>query len=54
MYDKELALEILDQIYQATQTILRRFEPIKSASVVPLLPRIRAIYCLNGASLIKS
>jgi len=32
MYDKELALEILDQIYQATQTILRRFEPIKSAN----------------------
>lgn len=31
MYDKELALEILSQIYQATQTILQRFEPIKSA-----------------------
>lgn len=32
MYDRELALEILTQIYQATQTILRRFEPIKSAN----------------------
>lgn len=31
MYDKELALEILTQIYQATQTVLKRFEPIKSA-----------------------
>jgi len=31
MYDKELALEILTQIYQATKTILQRFEPIKSA-----------------------
>ena len=30
MYDKELAVEILSQIYQATQTILQRFEPIKS------------------------
>ena len=32
MYDKELALEILTQIYQATQTVLKRFEPIKSAA----------------------
>ena len=32
MYDKELALEILTQIYQVTQTILQRFEPIKSAN----------------------
>ena len=31
MYDKELALEILSRIYQATQTVLKRFEPIKSA-----------------------
>ena len=31
MYDKELVLEILAQIYQATQTILKRFEPVKSA-----------------------
>ena len=31
MYDKELALEILTQIYQATQTVLKRFDPIKSA-----------------------
>lgn len=31
MYDKELVLEILSQIYQSTQTILKRFEPIKSA-----------------------
>lgn len=30
MYDKELAVEILSQIYQATQTILQRFEPVKS------------------------
>lgn len=32
MYDKELALEILSRIYQATQTVLRRFEAIKSAT----------------------
>ena len=32
MYDKELAVEILSQIYQATQTILQRFEPVKSAN----------------------
>ena len=32
MYDKELALEILSQIYQAAQTILQRFGPIKSAN----------------------
>jgi uncharacterized protein with HEPN domain len=31
MYDKELAREILTQIYQATQTVLERFDPIKSA-----------------------
>jgi uncharacterized protein with HEPN domain len=31
MYDKELALEILTQIYQATQTVLNRFETINSA-----------------------
>ena len=30
MYDKELALEILFQIYQASQTILERFKPVKS------------------------
>ncbi|MBF0117667.1 MAG: DUF86 domain-containing protein [Desulfobacterales bacterium] len=30
MYDRELALEILEQIHQATQTILKRFKPIKS------------------------
>ncbi|MBW1960167.1 MAG: DUF86 domain-containing protein [Deltaproteobacteria bacterium] len=30
MYDRELAIEILTQIYEATQTILKRFEPIKS------------------------
>ncbi|GAB6145283.1 HepT-like ribonuclease domain-containing protein [Desulfocicer niacini] len=29
MYDKELALEIMKQIYQAAQTILQRFEPVK-------------------------
>ena len=32
MYDKELALEILSQIYQASQTILERFNPVKSIS----------------------
>ena len=32
MYDKALVLEILRQIYQATQTILQRFEPVKKAS----------------------
>ena len=31
MYDKELAIEILTQIYQATQKVLRRFELINSA-----------------------
>ena len=31
MYDKELVLEILAQIYRSTQTIIKRFEPIKSA-----------------------
>jgi uncharacterized protein with HEPN domain len=31
MYDKELAREILAQIHQATQTVLKRFDPIKSA-----------------------
>ncbi|MEA3358656.1 MAG: hypothetical protein U9R17_04515 [Thermodesulfobacteriota bacterium] len=30
MYDRELALEILTQIYESTQTILKRFEPVKS------------------------
>ncbi|MDL1963888.1 MAG: DUF86 domain-containing protein [Deltaproteobacteria bacterium] len=32
MYDNELALEILSQIYQASQTILERFKPVKSIS----------------------
>ena len=32
MYDKELVLEILGQIYQAAQTILKRFEPVKTVS----------------------
>ena len=31
MYDKELAREILNQIYHATETVLERFGPIKSA-----------------------
>lgn len=31
MYDRELALEILRQIHGATQKIIKRFEPIKSA-----------------------
>ena len=30
MYDRELALEIITQIYESTQTILKRFEPVKS------------------------
>jgi uncharacterized protein with HEPN domain len=30
MYDKELAIEILHQIYQSSRTILKRFQPIKS------------------------
>ena len=32
MYDRELVLTILGQIYQATQTILKRFEPVKTVS----------------------
>ncbi len=32
MYDKELALEIMRQIYQASQTVLQRFEPVKKVS----------------------
>ena len=31
MYDRELVLEILSQICQATQTVIKRFGPIKSA-----------------------
>jgi len=30
MYDRELALEVLTQIYESTQTILKRFKPVKS------------------------
>jgi len=30
MYDRELALEILEQIYQSSQIILKRFQAIKS------------------------
>ena len=30
MYDKQLAIEILQQVQQATQTILRRFRVIQS------------------------
>ena len=32
MYDKELAKEILGQIYHATELILKRFEPIEKIS----------------------
>ena len=32
MHDKELILEILKQIFDSTQKILKRFEPIKSAN----------------------
>lgn len=31
MFDIELARELLSQIYEATQRILRRFEPVSSA-----------------------
>ena len=31
MYDRELVLEILSQLYKATQTVIKRFGPIKSA-----------------------
>jgi hypothetical protein len=30
MYDKELAVEILEQIYHSTEKIQKRFEPINS------------------------
>jgi len=30
MYDRDLAREILDQIYRSTQTILKRFEPVET------------------------
>lgn len=32
MYDKELILEILSQIYRASQTILERFKSVKSVN----------------------
>ena len=32
MYDRELAIEILRQIYPAAQTILERFQPVKTVS----------------------
>jgi len=32
MHDKELILEILKQIFDSTQKILKRFEPIKSVN----------------------
>ncbi|MHB1647010.1 MAG: DUF86 domain-containing protein [Candidatus Acididesulfobacter diazotrophicus] len=32
MYDKELLLETLEQIYKLTKTILFRFEPIKNVA----------------------
>jgi len=32
MYDRELAIEILRQIRQAAQTILERFQPVKTVS----------------------
>ncbi|MEA2083754.1 MAG: HepT-like ribonuclease domain-containing protein [Thermodesulfobacteriota bacterium] len=32
MYDRELVLTILEQIYQAAQTILKRFEPVKTVN----------------------
>ena len=33
MYDRELVLIILEQIYQAAQTILKRFEPVKNKMI---------------------
>ena len=30
MYDRDLAIEIVTQIYESTQTILKRFYPVKS------------------------
>ena len=32
MYDRELTIEILRQIYKAAQTILERFQPVKTVS----------------------
>jgi len=32
MHDRELILEIFEQIYYSTQKVVNRFEPIKSAS----------------------
>ncbi len=32
MHNRELVLEILEQIYDSTQKVLKRFEPIKSAN----------------------
>jgi uncharacterized protein with HEPN domain len=32
MHDRELVLEILEQVYDSTQKVLKRFEPIKSAN----------------------
>jgi hypothetical protein len=32
MRDKELALEILSQIYEATKAVIKRFAPINSAN----------------------
>jgi uncharacterized protein with HEPN domain len=32
MYDKELTIELLEQIQTASQTILERFEPVKTVS----------------------
>ena len=32
MHDKELIIEILQQIFDSTQKILKRFEPIKSVN----------------------
>ncbi len=32
MYDKELGLEVLKQLQKAAETLLERFEPIKSVS----------------------
>ncbi len=32
MYDRELSLEILRQIYKAARTISKRFEPVKTSN----------------------
>ncbi len=37
MYDKELALELLEQVHESAEIILKRFQPIRSPSPSPAL-----------------